>query len=53
MLQTLKNKLVENDHLPGIKKVSNWNLPPDDFCYGKKEEPDKEGVSSSIIILKI
>ena len=45
MLQTLKNKLIENEHLPGIKRVSNWTLPPQEFSYGKKEEPDKEGAS--------
>lgn len=48
MLQTIKNKLIENEHLPGVKKVSNWKLPSQDFAYGKKEQPDKEGVSLGI-----
>ena len=51
MFQALKNKLVDNDNTPGIKKASYWKLPPKDFCYGKKEQPDKEGVSLGIKIL--
>jgi hypothetical protein len=51
MFQTLKNKLVENEHVPGIKRVSNWKLPPNEFSYGKKEEPDKEGVSLGMIVI--
>lgn len=47
MLQTLKTKLAENSNPVGIKKTSNWKLPPEDFVYGKQEKPDKEGVSIS------
>lgn len=47
MLQTLKTKLKENVNPVGTKKISNMKLPPDDFTYGKKENPDKEGVSVS------
>ena len=48
MLQTLKTRLIENEHPIGIKKTSNWKLPPVDFAYGKKEKEDLEGVSISI-----
>lgn len=48
MFQTLKNKLIENEHLPGIKRVNNWQLPPAEFSYGKKEEPDKEGAGAGL-----
>lgn len=47
MLQGLKTKLKENEHPIGIKKTLNWNLPPEDFSYGKTVIPDKEGVSIS------
>ena len=49
MITALQTNLIENEHPVGIKKVSNWRLPPDDFAYGKKVIPDKEGVSVSII----
>ena len=55
MLQTLKNKLITNEHNPGMKTVSNWKLPSQNFSYGYKEAPDKEGVSigiNNIIIIK-
>lgn len=45
MLQTLRNKLITNEQNPGTKTVSNWKLPSQNFSYGRKEEPDKEGVS--------
>ena len=45
MLQTLKNKLIENEHFVGTKRISNWKLPPQSFAYGKKETEDKEGAS--------
>lgn len=44
----LKTRLKECEHPVGKKKTSNWVLPPVDFVYGKKEKPDKEGVSISI-----
>ena len=43
----LKTRLVEVEHPIGVKRVSNWKLPPIDFVYGKKEKGDKEGVSIS------
>lgn len=51
MLQKLKTKLIENENPIGIKKTSNWKLPPIDFVYGKKQMPDPEGVSISIKFL--
>lgn len=45
MLQTLRNKIIENEKEPGVKTISNWRLPPEEFSYGKKIIPDKEGVS--------
>jgi hypothetical protein len=53
MLQTLRTKLVECEHPVGIKKTSNWKLPPEDFSYGKVVVPDKEGVSISKIFIFI
>jgi len=50
MLQGLKIKLVEFDHPVGVKKMTNWKLPPKDFSYGKYKTPDKEGVSISKIL---
>ena len=47
MLQTLRTKLIEQEHPVGIKKTSNWTLPQAEFSYGKKTVPDKEGVSKS------
>lgn len=49
----LKTRLVECDNPVGIKKTSNWKLPPIDFLYGKKEKEDPEGVSISKINNKI
>jgi hypothetical protein len=45
MLKTLKIKLIEQENPVGVKKTSNWKLPNEDFSYGKKTIPDKEGVS--------
>jgi hypothetical protein len=42
MLQ-LKTRMIETDHPIGVKKTSNWKLPPIDFVYGKKNVPDREG----------
>lgn len=53
MMQTLKNKIVESENPVGVKRVSNWKLPPDGFAYGKKEVEDKEGVDISNLFLKI
>ena len=49
MLQTLKTRLIEIEQPVGVKKTSNWILPNQDFAYGKKEIPDKEGASISIL----
>jgi hypothetical protein len=51
MMQTLRNKLVENEYNPGQKTVSNWRLPSGDFSYGKKIIPDKEGAGVGINVL--
>lgn len=42
-MQVLKNRLVENEGVPGTKTVSNWRLPAENFSYGKKIIPDPEG----------
>ncbi len=44
MIQSLKIRLIEADHPVGVKKSSIWRLPPENFAYGRKETPDKEGV---------
>lgn len=43
----LKTRLVECENPVGMKRTTNWKLPPIDFVYGKKEKPDPEGVSKS------
>lgn len=43
--QALRTKLKEGEHPVGVKRTSNWHLPPKDFAYGKQIPPDKEGVS--------
>ena len=53
MLQTLKNKLIESEHIAGMKRVSNWKLPPQGFAYGKKEIEDKEGASKCKLLYNI
>ena len=50
MLQTLRNKLIEQEHPVGIKKTNNWRLPQEEFYYGKKTVPDKEDVGKSKIL---
>lgn len=49
MITALKTNLIECQHPVGVKRVSNWKLPPEDFAYGQKIPADKEGVSISII----
>ena len=41
MLQ-LKTRIIECDNPVGVKKTSNWKLPPIDFVFGKANVPDKE-----------
>ena len=53
MLQTLTSKLIENTNPVGVKKTSNWKLPTEHFTYGKKDIPDKEGVSLSKYLIII
>lgn len=50
MLQTLRTRIVENEHPVGVKKIQNFKLPAEEFVYGRKEKPDPEGVSISIIL---
>ena len=45
MADTLKQKIVESHKPVGVKKQSNWKLPPSDFAYGFKVKPDAEDVS--------
>jgi len=45
MIQSLKARLIEADNPVGVKKTSNWILPPEEFSYGRKNIPDKEGAS--------
>jgi hypothetical protein len=47
MLQTLRTRLAECENPVGTKRTSNWQLPPQEFAYGKKEKEDPEGVSIS------
>ena len=51
MLTILKNKLIDSENPAGVKRASNWKLPPPDFAYGKKEEADKEGVNISKLLI--
>jgi hypothetical protein len=53
MIESLKMKLIENEHPVGIKKVNKWVLPPKDFAYGRKETPDREGAGECNIIFNI
>jgi hypothetical protein len=48
MLQ-LKTRMIEADNPVGVKKTSNWKLPPIDFVYGKENIPDKEDASLGMI----
>ena len=43
----IRTMLIENKKPVGVKKVSNWKLPPNDFAYGKKIPSDKEDASVS------
>ena len=45
MTDYLKERLYEAEHPVGVKKYSNWKLPPPDFAYGLRVKPDPEGVS--------
>jgi hypothetical protein len=45
MVDALKQKIVESHKPVGVKKQSNWKLPPSDFAYGFKVKPDAEDVS--------
>ena len=45
MIDTLKKKLVESHNPVGIKKTSNWKLPPQEFAYGYKVKEDPEDAS--------
>lgn len=47
MITALETNLKENEQAPGIKKTSNWKLPPKDFAYGKVIPADKEDASVS------
>lgn len=48
MNQTLRNRFVENDQEPGVKHKTNWKLPNEEFMYGKKNIPDREGAGIGI-----
>lgn len=41
--QTIFNRFLDNDQSLGRKQSSNWKLPNEDFMYGKKNIPDREG----------
>ena len=47
MLQALRTNLKECEHPVGVKKTSNWKLPPAGFAYGLPGKKDEEGVSIS------
>ena len=53
MLTALRTNLKECEHPVGVKKTSNWKLPPKDFAYGLPGKKDEEGVSISNHILLI
>jgi len=45
LVETLKRRLIENEHPVGVKKKTWYKLPPQDFSYGYPVKHDKEGVS--------
>lgn len=47
MLQALRTNLKECERPVGVKKTSNWKLPPAGFAYGLPGKKDEEGVSIS------
>ena len=49
MIDKLHERIYESDNPIGTKKYSHWKLPPPDFAYGQRVQPDKEGVSISKI----
>lgn len=49
MIPYLKMRLAEAEHPVGVKKYSQWKLPPADFAYGKRDIKDKEGASKGKI----
>ena len=49
MIDKLHERIYESDNPIGAKKYSHWKLPPPDFAYGQRVQPDKEGVSISKI----
>ena len=53
MLTALRTNLKECEHPVGVKKTSNWKLPPKDFAYGLPGKKDEAGVSISNHILLI
>lgn len=46
VLKYTKNPLLTKDDV-GHAKPTVRDLPPEDFAYGKADEPDAEGVSES------
>jgi|LauGreDrversion4_2_1035121.scaffolds.fasta_scaffold2567812_1 hypothetical protein len=48
LYQTLRNRFLETDQEPGTKQNSNWKLPNEEFMYGKKNIPDREGAGIGI-----
>lgn len=51
MLHYLQTRIIESDQPVGVKRITNWKLPPKEYAYGLNGKHDKEGVSISIIIL--
>lgn len=45
MTETLKKQIIDSYKPVGVKKSSDWNLPPKDFAYGYKVKEDPENAS--------
>lgn len=45
MIDTLKKQIIESHKPVGVKKTSNWKLPPEEFAYGYKVKEDLENAS--------
>ena len=50
MSQTLISKIINTKKPAVSRNTINLKLPTQQFTYGKKDKPDKEGVSISIYL---
>jgi len=49
MISKLKQSIYEAERPIGVKKYSNWVLPPPEFAYGLPLKKDKEDAGVSKI----